>query len=138
MNEIPDLVEIQELRRARRLSLEAVSSIVFHDLNQPLTYLLANAMRFRQLSPAIATIKKLLTANGSSLNQKECQNLAEICEDYEEIFEELHGECAKIRYQFAGERASSHSNGRSHVPEAATLRKQIESGCNPYKQDSTD
>ena len=81
------------LQTERLVTIGSMTAAVFHDLSQPLALLVSNCERIMQLRAGVPALKRLLEAPNPDLSPEDAALLADLCEDYEPIADDLQQGC---------------------------------------------
>jgi signal transduction histidine kinase len=81
------------LQTERLVTLGSIGGAVIHDLNQPLSYLLANVARLKQLGPSMPQLQTLIASHGSELAPTDREALTDLATELGEIIEDMSTGC---------------------------------------------
>jgi signal transduction histidine kinase len=96
MGQEDSAVQLRLLETERLAALGSMSAAMFHDVRQPLTYILANTERLNQLAVALPALKKLLDSEGEALPSSERRDLQSLVEELPGIAADVEEGCQLI------------------------------------------
>ncbi len=81
------------LQTERLVTLGSIGGAVIHDLNQPLSYLLTNVARLKQLAPSVAAVRGLLEKHGHEIRAADREALTDLGNELGEIMDDMSTGC---------------------------------------------
>lgn len=89
-------LQLRLVQTERLVTLGSIHAAVIHDINQPLSYLMTNAQRLRQLGELAATLKELVDSRGDDASAGERNRATEIARDLPAIATDMLEGCEVI------------------------------------------
>ena len=89
-------LQLRLVQTERLVTLGSIHAAVIHDINQPLSYLMTNAQRLKQLAETANKLKELVESRGDDATAAERNKSAEIARDLPAIAHDITEGCEVI------------------------------------------
>lgn len=89
-------LQLRLVQTERLVTLGSIHAAVIHDINQPLSYLITNAQRLKQLSETATSIRDFIQAPGSNANEGHRSQASDLSKELPEIANDILEGCNVI------------------------------------------
>ncbi|MBC7794203.1 MAG: hybrid sensor histidine kinase/response regulator [Clostridia bacterium] len=89
-------LQLRLVQTERLVTLGSIHAAVIHDINQPLSYLMTNAQRLKQLAETVSELKALVEARGDESTASERAYANELARDLPAIAQDITEGCEVI------------------------------------------
>ncbi|HET6345766.1 MAG TPA: hybrid sensor histidine kinase/response regulator [Myxococcota bacterium] len=90
-------LQLRLMQTERLVTLGSIGAAVIHDINQPLSYMITNGQRLRELASALPALRTLLGAHGAALGPGDARRLADLAEELGPIIDDMQAGCEVIQ-----------------------------------------
>lgn len=89
-------IQLRLVQTERLATIGMLTRAVFHDMNQPLSYVLSNAERMRDLSRAAPALRRAVEQTAASLSDRDREDLFSLAEELPDLASEIVEGCDVI------------------------------------------
>lgn len=89
-------LQLRLVQTERLVTLGSIHAAVIHDINQPLSYLITNAQRLKQLSDTAMTLRDLVQSPGQNATEAQRTSASELAKELPEIASDILEGCNVI------------------------------------------